>query len=66
VLRGKIIRVAGGEGPLALALLELAGGEHLYASLTRMAADELQLAPGVEAFALVKAVALDEREMAAG
>ncbi|WP_296715210.1 molybdenum ABC transporter ATP-binding protein [Rhodoblastus sp.] len=66
VLRGKIIRVAGGEGPLALALLELAGGEQLYASLTRMAADELQLAPGVEAFALVKAVALDEREMAAG
>jgi molybdate transport system ATP-binding protein len=66
VLKGRIARVAGGKGPLALATVELPDGETLYASLTRMAADELHLAPGADVFALVKAVALDEREMAAG
>ena len=63
VLAGRIFRVAASEGPLALATIELNGGERLYASLTRMAADALQLAPGTEIFAMIKAVALDEREI---
>lgn len=66
VLAGRIARVAGGQGPLALATVELRGGDRLFSSLTRMAVDELGLAPGVDVLALVKAVAIDEREMAAG
>ncbi len=63
ILAGKILRVAESKGPLAMATLELRGGEKLYASLTRLAADELKLAPGTEIFALVKATAVDEREI---
>jgi molybdate transport system ATP-binding protein len=66
VLRGKVTRIAVTKGPLALASVELVGGDKLYASLTRMAVDELGLAPGFEVYALVKAVALDEREAGSG
>jgi len=59
-LKGRVLRIARSDGPLALATIELEGGERLFASLSRMAADELHLAPGVEVVALVKAVALDE------
>jgi molybdate transport system ATP-binding protein len=63
LLAGRVFRIAASSGPLALATIELTGGERLYASLTRMAADQLGLAPGEEVFAMVKAVALDEREI---
>lgn len=63
VLRGKVVSVALTKGPLAMANVELQGGEKLYASLTRMAVDELGVAPGVDVFCLVKAVALDERQV---
>ena len=63
MLRGKVTSVAASKGPLAMISVELEGGEKLYASLTRMAVDELRLAPGVEVFCLVKAVALDERQV---
>jgi molybdate transport system ATP-binding protein len=62
VLRGKVTRIAVSKGPLAMASLELEGGENLYASLTRMAVDALRLAPGMEVYALVKAAAVDERQ----
>ena len=39
ILAGHISRIAASRGPLALATIELAGGEKLYASLTRMAVD---------------------------
>jgi molybdate transport system ATP-binding protein len=63
VLRGRVARVAAGKGPLAIANIELEGGENLYASLTRMALDDLRLAPGAEVFCLVKSMALDERQV---
>jgi molybdate transport system ATP-binding protein len=63
VLRGKVARVMAGKGPLAVANIELEGGDKLYASLTRMAVDDLRLAPGAEVFCLVKAMALDERQV---
>ena len=66
LLSGRILRVAASRGPLALATIELVGGERIYASLTRMAADQLGLAPGQALFAMVKAVALDEREVGSG
>jgi molybdate transport system ATP-binding protein len=62
-LRGRVASVAAGGGPLAMASIELEGGENLYASLTRMAVDELRLVPGLDVFCLVKAVALDERQV---
>jgi molybdate transport system ATP-binding protein len=66
LLRGKVTKIAVTKGPLALASVELVGGDKLFASLTRKAADELHLAPGSEVYALVKAVALDEREADGG
>ncbi len=63
ILAGRIRQLAASQGPLALATIELDGGERLYASFTRMAADALCLAPGMEIFAMIKAVALDEREI---
>jgi molybdate transport system ATP-binding protein len=66
LLRGKVTKIAVTKGPLALASVELVGGDKLFASLTRKAADELHLAPGCEVYALVKAVALDEREADGG
>jgi len=63
VLRGKVASVAATKGPLAMASVELIGGERLWASLTRMAVDELGIAPGVDVFCMVKAVALDERQV---
>ncbi len=63
ILAGRVFRVAASRGPLALATIELTGGERLYASLTRMAADQLGLAAGEEIFAMVKAAAVDEREI---
>ncbi len=63
ILAGRIERIAVGDGPLAIAILELHGGEKLYASLTRMAVDALHLAPGREIFAMVKAAAVDERQV---
>jgi molybdate transport system ATP-binding protein len=63
ILRGKVASIAATKGPLAMASVELEGGERLYASLTRMAVDALRLAPGDEVFCLVKAVALDERKV---
>jgi molybdate transport system ATP-binding protein len=50
-------------GPLAFATLALPDGEKLFASITRLAVDEMGLRVGQEVFALVKSVALDEREM---
>ena len=63
ILAGRVERIAAGDGPLAIVVLELRGGEKLYASVTRMALDALHLAPGREVFAMVKAVALDERQV---
>ena len=62
ILAGRVERIAVSEGPLALVVLELHGGDKLYASLTRMAVDALHLAPGRKIFAMVKAAAVDERE----
>jgi molybdate transport system ATP-binding protein len=63
VLRGRVTQVAASKGPLAMTSVELEGGDRLYASLTRMAVDDLRLAPGEDVFCLVKAVALDERQV---
>ncbi|MCW2283316.1 molybdate transport system ATP-binding protein [Rhodoblastus acidophilus] len=63
LLRGKVVSIAATKGPLAIATLELKGGEKLFASLTRMAVDELRIKPGDEVYCLIKAVALDERQV---
>ncbi|MBB4197823.1 molybdenum ABC transporter ATP-binding protein [Rhodoblastus sphagnicola] len=63
ILRGKVASIATGKGPLAMASIELDGGEKLFCALTRMAVDDLGLVPGAEVFCLVKAVALDERQV---
>lgn len=61
VLRGVVRSLDADAGATVLALIELAGGSLLRASLTRMAIDQLGLAPGVEVSALIKAVSIDER-----
>jgi molybdate transport system ATP-binding protein len=63
ILAGRVARIAAGAGPLAIVVIELHGGEQLYASVTRMAADALHLMEGREIFAMVKAVAIDERQV---
>lgn len=60
-LAGRIASIASESGSSALVTLELAGGDHIVASLTRLAVSDLGLAEGQEVFALVKAVAIDER-----
>ncbi len=62
-LRGRIARIDANSSPLAFVTLELAGGEQLYAAVTRLALAELGFKAGDEVFALVKSVALDERGM---
>jgi len=62
-LRGVVAAIDMAESPLAFATLELAGGERLIASITRLAIDEMGLREGEPVYALVKSVALDEREM---
>jgi molybdate transport system ATP-binding protein len=61
MLAGRIVAVERGDGPLALATLELAGGERLVAYATRLAMDELGLDVGDAVTALVKSAAMDER-----
>ena len=61
VLKGRVRSVAAGHGPSALAAIELAGGDVIAASVTRLAIADLGLAEGREVYALVKAVSIDER-----
>lgn len=50
---------------LAMAEVELDGGERLFSMVTRHAVDQLGLSRGVEIFALIKSSALDERMIGA-
>ncbi|TBW40313.1 molybdenum ABC transporter ATP-binding protein [Siculibacillus lacustris] len=64
-LAGRIAAITSDvDGPFALVALDLAGGERLYAYLTRLAVDAMQLAVGQSVTALVKAVSIDERGVA--
>lgn len=62
-LAGRIVALDRGDGPLALATVELSGGERLAAYVTRLAADDLGLDAGDAVTALVKTVAIDERSL---
>jgi molybdate transport system ATP-binding protein len=62
-LRGVVNALDVNNDALAFATLELAGGERLVASITRLAIDAMGLKQGDAVYALVKSVALDEREM---
>lgn len=64
VLEGKVEAIAQGGGASALVTVELVGGEHIAASLTRLAVADLALVPGSAVYALVKATAIDERIVA--
>ena len=48
-------------GAYAVVIVELTGGDCIYASTTRLAISELKLAAGQKVYALAKTVALDER-----
>ncbi len=63
-LKGRIIKIVAGEGPSALANVELTGGDHISAYLTRLAIADLGLVEGSEVYALVKSVSIDERAAA--
>jgi len=63
-LKGRVHAIAGGDGPLTLVTVELEGGDHVSASLTRLAVADLGLERGREVYALVKAVSIDERSIA--
>lgn len=63
-LAGRILSLDRGDGPLALAVVELTGGERLAAYVTRLAADDLGLDAGDHVTALVKTVAIDEGAVA--
>lgn len=64
-LKGVIVRIAAGEGAVAVAEVRLAGGDILAAAITRKAVDELGLDIGDAVFCLIKAVSIDERLMQA-
>ena len=63
VLAGRIERIAIDDGPFAVVVIELAGGDRLFAYVTRLALDALSLGVGDAVFALVKTVSLDERSV---
>ncbi|MCM5558056.1 molybdenum ABC transporter ATP-binding protein [Pleomorphomonas sp. JP5] len=63
VLAGTVAEVPEGSGSSVTIDVELDGGSHLAASVTRAAVAELDLKPGRQVFALVKSVALDERPL---
>ncbi len=60
-LRGRVATVESGSAAFVHVRLELEGGEHLVAWVTRLGWDSLKLAPGDPAVALMKSVAFDER-----
>ena len=59
VLAGQITRIEN-SGPFALVAVELDGGEHIAAYVTRLAIADLCLAAGSRVYALIKSVAIDE------
>lgn len=59
VLAGQITRIEN-SGPFALVAVELDGGEHIAAYVTRLAIADLCLAAGSRVHALIKSVAIDE------
>ena len=59
-LRGRVRLIEDGPGPSVHVTVELAGGDRIVASLTRLAVADLDLAEGRDVFALVKTVAIDE------
>ncbi len=61
-LTGRIAALRMDESAFAIAVIELAGGGMLQASVTRLAVDQLRLAVGSEVLALVKTVALPEQD----
>jgi molybdate transport system ATP-binding protein len=61
ILAGKVAAIQPESGALCFVDVALAGGARITASLTRLAASELELAPGAGVYALIKAVAIDER-----
>jgi molybdate transport system ATP-binding protein len=63
VLEGKILAIDEDEGPLSFVQIDMAGGDRLTASVTRLSVAEMNLTVGSNVFALVKSVALDEREL---
>lgn len=67
VLRGRITSVAprNGDDASAIVSVALVGGERIYASVTRLAIDELGLGEGRDVYALIKAVSIDRRAVAA-
>lgn len=60
-LAGTVARIETGEGPFALAVIALAGGDVLNAFATRLAVAELGLKAGDAVHALIKTVSIDER-----
>lgn len=59
-LNGRIQRVEQGDGPFALVVLELAGGDRLLSCVTRLALADMGLDEGDTVHALLKAVAISE------
>jgi molybdate transport system ATP-binding protein len=62
-LKGRVIRIEMGAGPLALLTIGLEGGDRISAFATRLAVNDLGLAHGSTVFALLKAVSIDERQL---
>lgn len=64
VLQGRVSSVAEGDRASAFVAVELAGGDRIVASLTRLAIGDLGLTQGSDVYALIKAVSLDEHSVA--
>ncbi len=64
ILAGRVAEIAS-EPTTAFAevLVDIGGGQHLRARLTRASVSDLDLAPGAEVFVLVKSVAFDRRAL---
>ncbi|CAN5404277.1 molybdenum ABC transporter ATP-binding protein [soil metagenome] len=65
MLKGRIFAVNRSDGPIMFADVELQGGDHLTAAITRKAVDDMGLDAGDAVHCLIKAVSIDERLMIA-
>jgi molybdate transport system ATP-binding protein len=63
VLEGTVHSLGNEFGGIVDVAVTLAGGEKLFARVTRASVARLELAPGTRVFALVKAIAIDRRSV---
>lgn len=59
-LRGRVSGIEENQGPFALVIVDLDGGDRLLSYITRLALADMELQTGQEVFALLKAVSINE------